>query len=304
MALASALGARACLQDRRDTVFSAAQIWDCAGDDVATCADGTLLRPLIRVLATRSALALLVVGGRSDPALIVSNPNETTCLERHVHRGGSSASPYVLQGGLFMDVVHFLMAATATTTTTIAMRAMMAELRANGPVVSVLTLRDDDDVVRFLRLGTGHPVFEPGATTTTNATSRRHCIMVYGWGVDPATGIRFWRVQNSYGTDWGDNGTARIVRGLGVLEDEWRAVSTTPRPCDNTTSSGCLPALPTKRTSSSSAAKLLLSSFLEQQKDNNANAFFLLTALLGLSVALVSVASFMLCLLLHRRRRG
>ena len=40
-----------------------------------------------------------------------------------------------------------------------------------------------------------------------------HTVMLVGWGVDKATGDRYWIVRNSYGTFWGDHGDFYVKRG-------------------------------------------------------------------------------------------
>ena len=37
--------------------------------------------------------------------------------------------------------------------------------------------------------------------------------MVVGYGTDEETGYKWYMVRNSWGTTWGENGYARIVRG-------------------------------------------------------------------------------------------
>ena len=66
-------------------------------------------------------------------------------------------------------------------------------------------------------------VFSPGGG------NNKHCVMVYGWGVDQGTD--YWLVQNSYGPTWRDQGRARVVRGANVLEGGWRGPSTIAQPC-------------------------------------------------------------------------
>ena len=39
--------------------------------------------------------------------------------------------------------------------------------------------------------------------------------MVYGWGEEK--GDKYWLVQNTYGPNWGEEGSARILRGSNYL---------------------------------------------------------------------------------------
>jgi C1A family cysteine protease len=40
-----------------------------------------------------------------------------------------------------------------------------------------------------------------------------HSVVLVGYGVDEKTGTPFWKCQNSWGANWGENGYFRIVRG-------------------------------------------------------------------------------------------
>ncbi|KAH7823297.1 putative cathepsin B5 cysteine protease [Monocercomonoides exilis] len=45
-----------------------------------------------------------------------------------------------------------------------------------------------------------------------------HCVMVMGWGTE--NGIPYWLVQNTYGTEWGEDGFFKIIRGTNECEFE------------------------------------------------------------------------------------
>jgi len=49
-----------------------------------------------------------------------------------------------------------------------------------------------------------------------DATSLDHAILIVGYGVDSTSNLNYWIVKNSWGSDWGENGYFRIVRGSGM----------------------------------------------------------------------------------------
>lgn len=53
-----------------------------------------------------------------------------------------------------------------------------------------------------------------------------HAIEITGWGED--NGKPYWQVKNSWGTDWGDNGYFKIVRGINNCQIEENCMAVVP----------------------------------------------------------------------------
>ncbi|XP_023937157.1 uncharacterized peptidase C1-like protein F26E4.3 [Bicyclus anynana] len=80
---------------------------------------------------------------------------------------------------------------------------IMYEIMNSGPVHAIMTVYQDffhyrDGIYRRSRYGNEH-------------MSGLHSVRIIGWGED--RGDKYWKVANSWGCDWGENGYFRIERG-------------------------------------------------------------------------------------------
>jgi cathepsin C len=53
-----------------------------------------------------------------------------------------------------------------------------------------------------------------------------HSVLCYGWGEE--MGQKYWLLQNSWGTDWGDKGKFKMRRGTDESNIEGMAEAATP----------------------------------------------------------------------------
>jgi len=51
-----------------------------------------------------------------------------------------------------------------------------------------------------------------------------HAIVSVGYGINDHDGLKYWLIQNSWGTHWGDDGFAMLHRGKNMLKIEEGAV--------------------------------------------------------------------------------
>jgi len=81
---------------------------------------------------------------------------------------------------------------------------MMNEIYSKGPIACGISATSD-----FLSYKGGI------INDTTGNTTITHAVEIVGWGVE--NGTKFWKVRNSFGTYWGENGFFRIVKGVNNL---------------------------------------------------------------------------------------
>lgn len=111
--------------------------------------------------------------------------------------------------------------------------AMMQEILANGPIVVAINAAPDlyyyssgvfiSNPVNNVQQSNGNP--EVNAWQFTN-----HAVTCVGWGETSHEGkpMKYWILKNSWGSQWGENGYFRMLRGANLGGVENQAVFATP----------------------------------------------------------------------------
>ncbi|CAF1934847.1 unnamed protein product [Rotaria magnacalcarata] len=96
--------------------------------------------------------------------------------------------------------------------------AMQQALIDYGPLWVSLFVGDNTASGRQISLGFNayrSGIFQASGCPTL-VTSTNHAVVIVGYGVDTATNIPYWKVRNSWGSNWGDSGYFRIRRGVNM----------------------------------------------------------------------------------------
>jgi hypothetical protein len=70
--------------------------------------------------------------------------------------------------------------------------------------------------MQFYSSGVSNPLF-------CDAKKLDHGVLIAGYGV--ANGTPYWKIKNSWGTTWGEQGYYRIIKGKGASPSRSRCVS-------------------------------------------------------------------------------
>jgi len=102
--------------------------------------------------------------------------------------------------------------------------AIQASIMTDGPVEAAFTVYQD-----FMAYKGGVYSHQTGPELGG------HAVKLIGWGVDKATGMKYWTVANSWGPAWGEDGFFRIQRGInecdfesGIVAGQAKVEDTTP----------------------------------------------------------------------------
>lgn len=79
----------------------------------------------------------------------------------------------------------------------------MYELMTQGPVQAIMEIFTD-----FFMYSSG--IYKK-TNLASNSVTGYHAVRIVGWGQEG--GERYWRVANTWGTEWGEEGFFRIARG-------------------------------------------------------------------------------------------
>ncbi|KAK6994022.1 dipeptidyl peptidase 1-like isoform X2 [Biomphalaria glabrata] len=103
--------------------------------------------------------------------------------------------------------------------------AMMEAVYNRGPIGVAFEVYDD---FFNYRSGVYHHNYASQLNKFNPFQLTNHAVLLVGWGVDKASGEKYWIVKNSWGEEWGQQGYFWIRRGTDECAIESIAVESTP----------------------------------------------------------------------------
>lgn len=107
----------------------------------------------------------------------------------------------------------------------------LEELKKNGPFV--VSLEPD---YGFLSYSSG--IYDRNSKKLKDLKIKQpewqkvdHSVLLIGWGIK--NGKEYWKIMNSWGVHWGENGTMRIIKGKNLIRIESLGEAATVELIDN-----------------------------------------------------------------------
>jgi cathepsin C len=105
--------------------------------------------------------------------------------------------------------------------------SMMKEILDKGPIIVAINAAPDlyyyssgvflSNPVHAFKQDNGHPDVKPWQYTN-------HAVVCVGWGeiLHEGSMLKYWILKNSWGSEWGENGYFKMLRGvnLGAVENQ------------------------------------------------------------------------------------
>lgn len=210
-AVASSLGLRACLHGGRNVRYSSQQMWDCYRgkcEDSGVDMDSFMFSVIYGI---RARFMLLISATRVPQRILPSN--YTSCSQANSSERVESVSQH--KESWLEDRNN-----------SSSVKLMQNEIMTDGPIIAILFLTPSE----FLGFSQwinkqGDEILRVSPPMAGEQRSKHHAVTVFGWGTEARTGIFYWKILNSFGTQWGRNGTANIAGNFALMGREWYSVS-------------------------------------------------------------------------------
>lgn len=223
--LASSLGIRACIRDRRNIRFSSQRVWDCF---LGSCEKGVNIENfMFAIMYSDESANMLALTNQSNNRTLPSNSSacvantptkneriETISYHKEWWLGLLSTDPQERKPSNFSTSVY----------------NMQREIFENGPIVSILYLTPSE-MTFFSQWKNTWDVLPSSSTNPSEYRNQLHAVTVIGWGVQEEFKTFYWIILNSFGDKWGKKGVGKIPGGFGLVEHEWYSISSSQVPC-------------------------------------------------------------------------
>jgi hypothetical protein len=184
-------------------------------------------------------------------------------------------------------------------------QSIQLEIIQNGPIIGILRLTNSE----ILLFSQWHnkskkDIFSSDRSLyVSESKDRLHAITLIGWGIDNETKNFYWKILNSFGENWGNNGTGNIPFGFGSVEHEWYSVFSSPRAC-NVSEEVCL-LHPPVDTIISIDDEIFLTEYKRTIEKTNSKKGSAMNdgSILGITILIMMLLSVMICNIHNSRKK-